>query len=156
MQRFLATVVIGGLVSATALTRLLLPLLYDWVSVRAERKLTEAASLPPATLIVLTADIAEQLGCGSRMMTVMQVRVVGGDASEVRDGGHEYAVLPADRRDHVRAGDARHEHACVHAPVRAVPRSRKPSTKNTRLTPYPISPTILTAATLPQCGKALP
>jgi cobalt-zinc-cadmium resistance protein CzcA len=31
IQRPLATVVIGGLVSATGLTLLLLPLLYDWV-----------------------------------------------------------------------------------------------------------------------------
>jgi cobalt-zinc-cadmium resistance protein CzcA len=31
VQRPLATVVIGGLISATVLTLLLLPLLYDWI-----------------------------------------------------------------------------------------------------------------------------
>ena len=36
VQRPLATVVIGGLVSATILTLLLLPLLYDWIFSREE------------------------------------------------------------------------------------------------------------------------
>lgn len=38
VQRPLATVVVGGLVTATALTLLLLPALYHWVEARAERR----------------------------------------------------------------------------------------------------------------------
>ena len=37
-QRPLATVVVGGLFTSTALTLLLLPLLYEWVEDRKERK----------------------------------------------------------------------------------------------------------------------
>ena len=37
-QRPLATVVVGGLFTSTALTLLLLPLLYEWVETRKERK----------------------------------------------------------------------------------------------------------------------
>jgi cobalt-zinc-cadmium resistance protein CzcA len=36
VQRPLATVVIGGLISSTALTVILLPLLYDWIFARTE------------------------------------------------------------------------------------------------------------------------
>ena len=39
-QRPLATVVVGGLFTSTALTLLLLPLIYEWVELRAERKKT--------------------------------------------------------------------------------------------------------------------
>ncbi|QEZ48721.1 efflux RND transporter permease subunit [Cupriavidus oxalaticus] len=38
VQRPLATVVVGGLITSTALTLLLLPLMYEWVATRAERK----------------------------------------------------------------------------------------------------------------------
>ncbi|MGX6571252.1 efflux RND transporter permease subunit [Cupriavidus necator] len=38
VQRPLATVVVGGLITSTALTLLLLPLMYEWVARRAERK----------------------------------------------------------------------------------------------------------------------
>ncbi|WP_354687307.1 CusA/CzcA family heavy metal efflux RND transporter [Cupriavidus necator] len=38
VQRPLATVVVGGLITSTALTLLLLPLMYEWVASRAERK----------------------------------------------------------------------------------------------------------------------
>ena len=38
VQRPLATVVVGGLLTSTALTLLLLPLIYEWVESRAERK----------------------------------------------------------------------------------------------------------------------
>ena len=38
VQRPLATVVIGGLISSTVLTVFLLPLLYDWIFARTERK----------------------------------------------------------------------------------------------------------------------
>ncbi|MRD47525.1 CusA/CzcA family heavy metal efflux RND transporter [Caenimonas koreensis DSM 17982] len=37
-QRPLATVVVGGLITSTALTLLLLPLIYEWAETRAERK----------------------------------------------------------------------------------------------------------------------
>ena len=40
-QRPLATVVVGGLFTSTALTLLLLPLIYEWVETRAERKATK-------------------------------------------------------------------------------------------------------------------
>jgi cobalt-zinc-cadmium resistance protein CzcA len=38
VQRPLATVVIGGIVSATALTLVVLPVLYAWVEERRERR----------------------------------------------------------------------------------------------------------------------
>ena len=41
-QRPLATVVVGGLLSATLLTLFLLPVLYEWLETRAERKNQEA------------------------------------------------------------------------------------------------------------------
>ena len=37
-MRPLATVVVGGLFTSTALTLLLLPLMYEWVENRCERK----------------------------------------------------------------------------------------------------------------------
>jgi cobalt-zinc-cadmium resistance protein CzcA len=37
-QRPLATVVVGGLITSTLLTLLLLPLMYEWVEVRRERQ----------------------------------------------------------------------------------------------------------------------
>jgi len=37
-QRPLATVVVGGLITSTALTLLLLPLIYEWAELRAERR----------------------------------------------------------------------------------------------------------------------
>lgn len=37
-QRPLATVVVGGLFTSTALTLLILPLIYEWAELRAERK----------------------------------------------------------------------------------------------------------------------
>ena len=42
-QRPLATVVVGGLLSSTLLTLILLPVLYEWMENRAERKTKEAA-----------------------------------------------------------------------------------------------------------------
>ncbi|MBS0576424.1 MAG: efflux RND transporter permease subunit [Proteobacteria bacterium] len=42
-QRPLATVVVGGLLSSTLLTLILLPVLYEWIENRAERKAQEAA-----------------------------------------------------------------------------------------------------------------
>lgn len=42
-QRPLATVVVGGLISSTLLTLILLPVLYEWVELRAERKSREAS-----------------------------------------------------------------------------------------------------------------
>ncbi|MFH7043947.1 efflux RND transporter permease subunit [Paucibacter sp. JuS9] len=45
-QRPLATVVVGGLFTSTALTLLLLPLIYEWLELRAESK---ARHLPPET-----------------------------------------------------------------------------------------------------------
>jgi cobalt-zinc-cadmium resistance protein CzcA len=40
IMRPLATVVVGGLLTATLLTLLLLPLMYEWVENRSERRLT--------------------------------------------------------------------------------------------------------------------
>ena len=40
-QRLLATVVIGGLITSTLLTLLLLPLIYEWSETRAEAKQRE-------------------------------------------------------------------------------------------------------------------
>jgi cobalt-zinc-cadmium resistance protein CzcA len=40
-QRPLATVVVGGLISSTLLTLILLPVLYEWMENRAERKAQE-------------------------------------------------------------------------------------------------------------------
>jgi cobalt-zinc-cadmium resistance protein CzcA len=42
-QRPLATVVVGGLISSTLLTLVLLPVLYEWLELRAERKQKEAS-----------------------------------------------------------------------------------------------------------------
>lgn len=42
-QRPLATVVVGGLITSTALTLLLLPLFYEWVEHRKERKIRKAS-----------------------------------------------------------------------------------------------------------------
>jgi cobalt-zinc-cadmium resistance protein CzcA len=41
-QRPLATVVVGGLLSSTVLTLILLPVLYEWLETRAERHAQEA------------------------------------------------------------------------------------------------------------------
>ena len=40
-QRPLATVVVGGLISSTFLTLILLPVLYEWLETRAERRTQE-------------------------------------------------------------------------------------------------------------------
>jgi cobalt-zinc-cadmium resistance protein CzcA len=40
-QRPLATVVVGGLITSTLLTLVLLPVLYEWLELRAERKARE-------------------------------------------------------------------------------------------------------------------
>lgn len=45
-QRPLATVVVGGLVTSTVLTLLLLPLMYEWVETRRERREAEAVPNP--------------------------------------------------------------------------------------------------------------
>jgi cobalt-zinc-cadmium resistance protein CzcA len=42
-QRPLATVVVGGLISSTLLTLVLLPVIYEWLELRAERRKKEAA-----------------------------------------------------------------------------------------------------------------
>ena len=44
VQRPLATVVIGGLVTSTLLTLLVLPPLYSWIEGREERRLKRAAA----------------------------------------------------------------------------------------------------------------
>ncbi len=49
VQRPLATVVIGGLLSATILTLLLLPLLYDWIFSREE--LRNRAPVPEEQMV---------------------------------------------------------------------------------------------------------
>jgi len=52
-QRPLATVVVGGLITSTLLTLLLLPLIWEWSESRAEAKrlATEAADEPHAPLL---------------------------------------------------------------------------------------------------------
>ena len=45
-QRPLATVVVGGLFTSTALTLLLLPLMYEWAEARAERKSNRVVVTP--------------------------------------------------------------------------------------------------------------
>jgi heavy metal efflux system protein len=47
VQRPLATVVIGGIISSTFLTLVLLPTLYEWIEKRRENKLL-SDQLPPA------------------------------------------------------------------------------------------------------------
>jgi cobalt-zinc-cadmium resistance protein CzcA len=51
VQRPLAVVVIGGLLSSTALTLFVLPILYSWVEERRERAFgtSAAATFPSAT-----------------------------------------------------------------------------------------------------------
>lgn len=46
VQRPLATVVIGGIISSTFLTLVLLPTLYDWIEQRSERKRTKQRAQP--------------------------------------------------------------------------------------------------------------
>lgn len=60
-QRPLATVVVGGLFTSTALTLLLLPLMYEWAEARADRRAAAAAaaSAPmPATAATATTSTA--------------------------------------------------------------------------------------------------
>jgi cobalt-zinc-cadmium resistance protein CzcA len=44
-QRPLATVVVGGLFTSTALTLLLLPLIYEWVETRMEERQTRSIAV---------------------------------------------------------------------------------------------------------------
>ncbi len=53
-QRPLATVVVGGLITSTVLTLLLLPLMYEWVETRRERR--EEAADAPSTQLPSTAE----------------------------------------------------------------------------------------------------
>ena len=46
VQRPLATVVIGGIVSSTFLTLVLLPSLYEWIERRADRKVIAPLPMP--------------------------------------------------------------------------------------------------------------
>jgi cobalt-zinc-cadmium resistance protein CzcA len=46
-QRPLATVVVGGLFTSTVLTLLLLPLMYEWVEMRRERREPRADAAQP-------------------------------------------------------------------------------------------------------------
>lgn len=46
-QRPLATVVVGGLITSTTLTLLLLPVMYEWFEARRERRLAEAEAAAP-------------------------------------------------------------------------------------------------------------
>jgi cobalt-zinc-cadmium resistance protein CzcA len=46
-QRPLATVVVGGLISSTLLTLILLPVMYEWLEDRAERKAQQQAEDNP-------------------------------------------------------------------------------------------------------------
>ena len=46
-QRSLATVVVGGLISSTLLTLILLPVLYAWMEGRAERRAPQKLRIDP-------------------------------------------------------------------------------------------------------------
>ena len=46
-QRPLATVVVGGLITSTLLTLVLLPVLYDWIEERAARRLAKSEEDTP-------------------------------------------------------------------------------------------------------------
>ncbi|MFZ1622249.1 efflux RND transporter permease subunit, partial [Dokdonella sp.] len=48
-QRPLATVVVGGLITSTLLTLILLPVLYEWMENRAERKMLESRTQEAAS-----------------------------------------------------------------------------------------------------------
>jgi cobalt-zinc-cadmium resistance protein CzcA len=48
-QRPLATVVVGGLFTSTALTLLLLPLIYEWSELRAERRANRSVNSEVST-----------------------------------------------------------------------------------------------------------
>jgi cobalt-zinc-cadmium resistance protein CzcA len=48
-QRPLATVVVGGLITSTLLTLLLLPVVYEWVETRATRKVDETTPFKELT-----------------------------------------------------------------------------------------------------------
>jgi cobalt-zinc-cadmium resistance protein CzcA len=48
-QRPLATVVVGGLISSTLLTLILLPVLYEWLENRSDRKTAERNSRESAS-----------------------------------------------------------------------------------------------------------
>ena len=48
-QRPLATVVVGGLITSTLLTLILLPVLYEWLENRADRKAVELKSKETAS-----------------------------------------------------------------------------------------------------------
>lgn len=56
VQRPLATVVIGGLVTSTLLTLLVLPTLYSWIEGRSERRAIAGAERNPSLAIPLTPD----------------------------------------------------------------------------------------------------
>lgn len=55
IQRPLATVVIGGLLSSTALTLIVLPVLYRWIEQRAEKRISNAQQNMPLTTIRSTS-----------------------------------------------------------------------------------------------------
>jgi cobalt-zinc-cadmium resistance protein CzcA len=52
VQRPLATVVIGGILSSTFLTLVLIPVLYDWVEGRTRRSVAEENLRDPSPLAV--------------------------------------------------------------------------------------------------------
>ncbi|MBS1637170.1 MAG: CusA/CzcA family heavy metal efflux RND transporter [Bacteroidetes bacterium] len=60
VQRPLATVVIGGLVTATLLTLLVLPLLYEWLELRHQRKNKVAPSALSVLVLVLAIGAAQR------------------------------------------------------------------------------------------------
>jgi cobalt-zinc-cadmium resistance protein CzcA len=55
IQRPLATVVMGGLLSSTALTLIVLPVLYRWIEQRAEKRISNAQQNMPLTTIRSTS-----------------------------------------------------------------------------------------------------
>ena len=59
-QRPLATVVVGGLFTSTALTLLLLPLMYEWVERRKESKQQSAVKAEEETPIILSSSYSEE------------------------------------------------------------------------------------------------
>jgi cobalt-zinc-cadmium resistance protein CzcA len=67
VQRPLATVVIGGLISATILTLLVLPVLYQWVEHRGLRKTKHATITTVVILLLFCGSLHAQTGSGKTM-----------------------------------------------------------------------------------------
>jgi cobalt-zinc-cadmium resistance protein CzcA len=73
VQRPLATVVIGGLVTATFLTLVVLPVLYMWFEKRGSLKKSMATKAVPVIIIMLLGQCAMAQTSGTHKMTLEQM-----------------------------------------------------------------------------------